>query len=106
MYTPHISAAPTLGVRKNMFFIHPKMFYSYTRNRHKNMLVRFLPNKCSKFLQMSLLKVSIAEKEAWTMQELFIKEKESIKKIDKCPRYLKQLVLRCLPEKKKERREE
>jgi hypothetical protein len=40
------------------------------------------------------------------MQELFIKEKESIKKIDKCPRYLKQLVLRCLPEKKKERREE
>jgi hypothetical protein len=40
------------------------------------------------------------------MQKLFIKinEKKVEKKIDKCPRYLKQWVLRCLPEKKKRRK--
>ena len=41
------------------------------------------------------------------MQKLFIKrerkdEKKVEKKIDKCPRYLKQWVLRCPPKKKKE----
>ena len=30
------------------------------------------------------------------------KKKEIEKKMDKCPRYLKQWVLRCLPEKKDE----
>ena len=33
------------------------------------------------------------------MQMLFIKEKESIEKMDKCPRYLKQWVLRSPPKK-------
>jgi hypothetical protein len=33
------------------------------------------------------------------------KRKKSIKKMDKCPRYLKQCVLRCLPKKKKEKKE-
>jgi hypothetical protein len=41
------------------------------------------------------------------MQELFIKEEKEEeervkKKMDKCPRYLKQWVLRCLPKKRKE----
>ena len=40
------------------------------------------------------------------MQKLFIKKKEMKKrvekKIDKCPRYLKQLVLRCPPKKTRE----
>jgi hypothetical protein len=31
------------------------------------------------------------------------KERKSIEKIDKCPRYLKQWVLRCPPKKEKER---
>jgi hypothetical protein len=39
------------------------------------------------------------QKEAWALQKLFIKNK---RKMDKCPRYLKQWVLRCSPEKKKE----
>jgi hypothetical protein len=35
------------------------------------------------------------------MQKLFKKEKKKeLKKMDKCPRYLKQWVLRCSPEKK------
>ena len=39
------------------------------------------------------------------MQELFIKEKEKVlKKMDKCPRYLKQWALRCPPEKKRRRK--
>jgi hypothetical protein len=37
------------------------------------------------------------------MQELFIKEKESIEKMDKCQRYLKQQVLRCPPEKREKK---
>ena len=40
------------------------------------------------------------------MQKLFIKKekkkRESIEKMDKCPKYLKQWVLRCPHEKKKE----
>ena len=46
---------------------------------------------------------SIAEKRHGAIQKLFIKkrEKKSWEKIDKCPRYLKQLVLRCPPQKKK-----
>ena len=82
----YISAAPTLGVFNNMFFIHPKMFYSYTRNRHKNMIVRInAPSSC-KCLSW---KVSITEEEAWAMQKLFIKERKVLKKMDKCSRYLK-----------------
>jgi hypothetical protein len=99
MYTPHISTAPTLGVRKNIFSIHPKMFYSYTRNRHKNIFVWInAPSSCKCFSS----KVSIAEKEAWAMQKLFInKKRKSIEKIDKCPRYPKQWVLRCSPKKER-----
>ena len=71
-YTPHISAAPTLGVCNNMFSIHPKMFYSYIGNRHKNMFVRInAPSSC-KCLSW---KVSNCWEEAWAMQKLFIKEK-------------------------------
>jgi hypothetical protein len=38
------------------------------------------------------------------MQNLFIKERKrkSIEKMNKCPRYLKQWVLRCLPEKERD----
>ena len=52
---------------------------------------------------MSLLKSLIAEREAWAMQKLFIKERKrkSIEKMDKCPRYLKQWVLRCLLKKRR-----
>ena len=98
MYTPHISAAYTLGVCNNMFFIHPKMFYSYTGNRHKNKFVRIKAPSSCKCLSW---KVSIAEREAWAMQKLFQK-KESIEKMDKCLRYWKQWVLRCQPEKKRD----
>ena len=38
------------------------------------------------------------------MQKL-IHKKKSIEKMDKCPRYLKQWVLRCPLEKKKKKRE-
>jgi hypothetical protein len=74
------------------------MFYSYTRNRHKNIFVWInAPSSCKCFSS----KVSIAEKEAWAMQKLFInKKRKSIEKIDKCPRYPKQWVLRCSPKKR------
>ena len=56
---------------------------------------------------MLQIPVTISQKfccreEAWAMQKLFIKkeEKESTEKMDKCPRYPKQWVLRCPPEKK------
>ena len=47
---------------------------------------------------MSLLKSFNYRKEAWAMQKLFMKK--SIEKMDKCPRYWKQWVLRCPPKKK------
>ena len=44
----------------------------------------------------------VVEKRHGAMQKLFIKkeEKKEMKKMDKCPRYLKQWVLRCLPKKR------
>jgi len=36
---------------------------------------------------VSLKKIQLQKEEAWAMQTLFIKEKESIEKMDKCPRY-------------------
>ena len=52
------------------------MFYSYTGNRHKNMLDRInAPSSC-KCLSWQ---VSIAERESWAMQKLFIKNKEKKK---------------------------
>ena len=49
------------------------------------------------------LKSFVAKKRYGAMQKLFIKKerkKESWEKMDKCPRYSKQWVLRCPPEKK------
>jgi hypothetical protein len=48
---PHICAASTLEVRKNMLSIHLKMFYSYTEGEHKNMFDKFIhqintPSSC------------------------------------------------------------
>ena len=52
------------------------MFYSYTGNRHKNILARInAPSSC----KCLFWKVSITEKEAWAMQKLFMKEKEKKK---------------------------
>ena len=39
-------------------------------------------------------------KEAWGYAKVIHRKKRKKKKIDKCPRYLKQWVLRCPPEKK------
>jgi hypothetical protein len=62
--------------------------------------IGYTPNKCANFLLLSL-KSFVAVKRHVAMQKLFIKErKEVLKKMDKCPRYLKQWVLRCQPEKK------
>jgi hypothetical protein len=73
MYTSYILAAPTLGVRNNMFSTYPKMFYSYIGNRHKNKFVRI--NAPNSWYCLSW-KVLIAEREAWAMQKLFVKDKE------------------------------
>ena len=45
----------------------------------------------------------VLKKRHGAMQKLFIKkeEKRRDEKMDKCPRYLKQWVLRCPPEKKR-----
>jgi hypothetical protein len=51
------------------------------------------------------LKSFVAEKRHVAMQKLFIKKrrkKEYWKKIDKCPKYLKQWVLKCPLGKKRE----
>ena len=101
---------------------HPNMHYSYTRGRRKNMLFHldpsknvlllhwektpkifllgYPPNKCSKFLLLSL-KCFVAKKRH--VSEIFIKKRKKGKKrwekMDKCPRYLKQWVFRCPPKK-------
>ena len=79
---------------------HPHMHYSYTRGRSKNMsfhldppknvlllhwewtpkiyLIGYPPNKCSKFLLLSL-KSFVAEKRHGSMQKLFIKKERKKK---------------------------
>ena len=76
---PNMHQSYTRGRRKNMLSIqiHPKMFYSYTRSEHKKHAcqVSHPPNKCSKFLLLSL-KSSVAKKRHGAMQKLFIKKKK------------------------------
>ena len=61
------------GSTQYMFSIHPKMFYFNTGDRHKNKFVRInAPSSC----ECLSWKVSIAEKEVWAMQKLFIKERK------------------------------
>ena len=63
------------------------------------------PNKCSKVL-VTISQKFCCREETCAIQKLFKKrEKESIEKMDKCPRYLKQWVLRCPPKKKIKRDE-
>jgi hypothetical protein len=52
-----------------------------------------------KFLLISLSSV-VVEKRHGAMQKLFKKREKRVEKMDKCPRYLKQWVLRCPPEKR------
>jgi len=52
---------------------------------------------------MSLLKSFNCRKKKHGLCKSY-SEKESIEKIDKCPRYLKEWILRCPPEKKEKRK--
>ena len=84
-YTLHMCAASTLEVRKNMLFIHLKMFCSYTRRRQKNMFARFYHNKCSKFLIIFLSKVVVKRNgsckniKRWTQKRSKVKKKKGKK---------------------------
>jgi hypothetical protein len=73
----------TGGKRKSMssIKIHPKIFYSYTEGEHKNMLVFHPPNKCSKFLLISLSKFCCT-KETWGYAKV-IHEKKKKKRVEK-----------------------
>jgi hypothetical protein len=101
---------------------HPYMHYSYTGVGAKTCLPSrstqkcFLPhwkwtpkifpigystNKCSKFF-LIYLKKFCCRKGTWGYTKVIHKKrKKSWEKMDKFPRYLKQWVLRCPPEKKK-----
>ena len=59
------------------------MFYSYTESEHKNILDRFFhpPNKCSKYLLLSL-KSFVTEKRHGAMQKLFIEKEREEKKMN------------------------
>ena len=81
------------------------MFYSYTGGEHKNMLDRFLhpPNKYSKFLLLSLK--GLLQKRGMGYAKIIHKKREEerrVEKMDKCPKYLKQWVLKCPPKKRDE----
>jgi hypothetical protein len=75
----YICCSYTGSTQKHIFHL-PKMFYSYTRNSHKNMFDRInAPSSC-KYIPW---KVSIVEKEAWAMQKLWIKEEKRKKSMKK-----------------------
>jgi hypothetical protein len=80
---PRMHYSYTWGRRKNMpsIWIHPKMFYTYTRGKHKIMLDRFFypPNKCSKFLLISLSKFC-CRKETWGYATVIHKKREKKRK--------------------------
>ena len=65
--------------------------------------IGYPPNKCSKFLLLSL-KSFVAEKKHGLCKSYSQRKrrKESIEKMDKCLRDLKQWVLRCPPKKREE----
>ena len=80
------------------------MFYSYTKSEHKNMLARFSLKRNAPSSCCYLSKSFVVEKRHEAMKKLFIKikrKRKKVEKIDKCPRYLKQWVLRCLPKKRR-----
>ena len=65
IHSTYICCSYTGGTQQYVFYP-PKMFYSYTGNRHKNMLDRInAPSSC----KCLFWKVSIAKKEAWAMQK-------------------------------------
>jgi hypothetical protein len=77
---PHMHYSYTGSRRNNMPF-HldslKKIFYSYTGSEHQKIyLTRYPPNKCSKFLLLSL-KSFDAEKRHVAMKKLFIKKKKN-----------------------------
>ena len=57
------------------------MFYSYTGSEHQKYIcpIGYPPNKCSKFLLLSL-KSFVTEKRHGAMQKLFIKKEKSKKR--------------------------
>ena len=96
VHSTYICCSYTRSTQKHVF-IHSKMFYSYTRNRHKNKFVRInAPSSC---VCLSW-KVSIAEKEAWAMQKLFMKEKRKYWKNGQVSKISKTMGLRCPPKKR------
>ena len=91
---PHMHYSYTRSRRKNMppIWIHSKMFYSYTGSEHKNMLDRFFihqinaPSSCCYLSKVLLQKRGMGYVKVIHKNK---KKKEVLKKLDKCPRYLK-----------------
>ena len=101
---------------------HPNMHYSYTGGRHNDMSlhldspkyilllhwewtqkiypIEYPPNKFFKVL-VAISQKFYCRKKALGYAKVIHKKRKSVKKMDKCPRYLKQWVLRCPPEKKR-----
>ena len=66
---------------------HPHMHYSYTRGRHKNMLVRS-PVQINAPIFVAISQKFCCRKEAWgSAKVLHKKRKERVEKMDKCLRY-------------------
>jgi ferritin len=67
------------------------MFYSYTWSEHKNMIDRFSIHQINASSFYYYLSKLCCRKEAMGYAKVIHKkEKKELRKIDKCPRYLKQ----------------
>ena len=67
----------------------------------KNMFVRYSFHQINAPSSCCYLSKFYCRKEAWGYAKVIHKKKKKVK-IDKCPRYIKQWVLRCLPKKRDE----
>jgi hypothetical protein len=104
IHHPHMHYFYTRGRRRHAFHLDPpKNILLLHWENTKNILYRFPPNKCSKFL-CYLSNIFYSKKEAWAMQMLFTKEKRKNWKNRQVSEWLKQWVLWCPPKKKKKKR--
>jgi hypothetical protein len=92
----------TGGRRKNMsFHLDKKRSFTPTLGVNtKNIPYRISPNKCSNILVTVSQKFYCRKETCGYTKVIHKKEKKVLEKMEKCPRYLKQWVLRCPFEKR------
>ena len=95
----------TGSMQKHAFHLDPlKNVLLLHWGEHKNMLVSFSINQINALSSCCYLSKVLLQKRGMGYARFIHKKRwKKVEKMNKCPRYLKQWVLRCPPEKKKKK---